>query len=138
MSAIGLALRTYLSGRAGYSATIPGGISPEVAGVGSSMPYAVYQLTSATPQMQLSGTPAVRTERVQVTVVSTTRASAAVVGDWIRAQIIASPGRQTIGSTLVHHWRVEDVSHLAEVVGDGDDEPLRVTVLDVHGTYQES
>ena len=64
MSVLGRACRTYLTGRTGYAATVPGGISPELAAVGTSMPYVVYQTITTQPQMLLAGTPAVFTERV--------------------------------------------------------------------------
>lgn len=136
MSVLGKACRTYLSGRTGYGSTVPGGISPEIANVGTTMPYVVYQTITTQPQMLLSGTPAVMTERVQVTVVSNTRASAQVVVDWIRQQIQANPGRQTIGSTTVHHWRIDDTADQSEVVSDGDDEATRLSTIELVGVYQ--
>jgi nucleotide-binding universal stress UspA family protein len=87
MSALGKLLRTYLVGRTDYGTTIPGGISPENAPVGSSLPYVVYQGISTQRQMLLRGTPAVITERVTLTAVAETRASAQGVLVWIAEQI---------------------------------------------------
>lgn len=136
MSVLGRACRTYLTGRTGYAATVPGGISPELAAVGTSMPYVVYQTITTQPQMLLAGMPAVFTERVQITVVSNTRASAQAVVDWIRTQVQANPGRQTVGSTTVHHWRIDDAADQSEVVSDGDDEATRLSTIELVGVYQ--
>ena len=89
MSALGKLLRTYLVGRTNYATTVPGGISPENAPVGSSLPYVVYQGISTQRQMLLAGTPAVITERVTLTAVAETRSDAQGVLVWIAAQIEA-------------------------------------------------
>jgi hypothetical protein len=136
MSALGKLLRTYLVARSNYATTIPGGISPENAPVGSSLPYVVYQGISTQRQMLLRGTPAVITERVTLTAVAETRSGAQGVLVWIAAQIEATPGRQTVDGTTVHHWRIEEAQDQSELGGDGTDELARLTTIDVVGTYQ--
>lgn len=136
MSALGKLLRTYLVGRTNYSTTVPGGISPENAPVGSSLPYVVYQGISTQRQMQLSGTPVAITERVTLTAVAETRSAAQGVLTWLAAQIEATPGRQTVSGTIIHHWRVEEAQDQSELGGDGTDELARLTTIDVVGTYQ--
>ena len=136
MSALGKLLRTYLVDRTDYGTTIPGGISPENAPVGSSLPYVVYQGISTQRQMLLSGIPAVITERVTLTAVSDTRLSAQGVLVWIAEQIEATPGRHTVSGVTIHHWRIEEAQDQSELGGDGTDELARLTTIDVVGTYQ--
>ena len=136
MSALGKLLRTYLVGRSNYATTVPGGISPENAPVGSSLPYVVYQGISTQRQMLLAGTPAVITERVTLTAVAETRSDALGVLVWIAAQIEATPGRHTVSSTPIHHWRIEEAQDQSELGGDGTDELARLTTIDIVGTYQ--
>lgn len=136
MSALGKLLRTYLVGRSNYATTIPGGISPENAPEGSSLPYVVYQGISTQRQMLLAGTPAVITERVTLTAVANTRSTAQDVLVWIAAQIEATSGRHTVSSTTIHHWRIEEAQDQSELGGDGTDELARLTTIDIVGTYQ--
>lgn len=136
MSALGKLLRTYLVGRTDYATTVPGGISPENAPVGSSLPYVVYQGISTQRQMLLAGTPAVITERVTLTAVAETRSDAQGVLVWIAAQIEATPGRHTVSGTTIHHWRIEEAQDQSELGGDGTDELARLTTIDIVGTYQ--
>jgi hypothetical protein len=86
--------------------------------------------------MLLSGIPAVITERVTLTAISDTRSSAQDVLVWIAAQIEATPGRQTVSGTTIHHWRIEEAQDQSELGGDGTDELARLTTIDVVGTYQ--
>jgi hypothetical protein len=136
MSALGKLLRTYLVGRTDYGTTIPGGISPENAPVGSSLPYVVYQGISTQRQMLLRGTPAVITERVTLTAVAETRSDAQGVLVWIAEQIEATSGRHTVSGVTIHHWRIEEAQDQSELGGDGTDELARLTTIDVVGTYQ--
>jgi hypothetical protein len=138
MSVLGQAVRTYLTGYAGYSTYLPGGISPDQTGQGNtSQPYAVYQSASRQRQRTTGGTVVATTERVQVTVVGETRSSSQATANWIATAIAASPSRQTIGSLFVHQWRVEDEASANEVYQDGSDESARIISLEIVGTYAE-
>ena len=55
---------------------------------------------------------------------------------WIAAQIEATPGRHTVSSTTIHHWRIEEAQDQSELGGDGTDELARLTTIDIVGTYQ--
>jgi hypothetical protein len=138
MSVLGQAVRTYLAGRTGYSTYLPGGISPDQTGQGNtSQPYAVYQSISRQRQRTIDGTVMATTERVQVTVVGETRATAQATANWIASNIAATPSRQTVGSLFLHSWRVEDEASANEVYQDGSDESARIISLEITGTYAE-
>jgi hypothetical protein len=138
MSVLGQAIRTYLTGYAGYSTYLPGGISPDQTGQGNtSQPYAVYQSVSRQRQRTTGGTVVATTERVQVTVVGETRGSSQATANWIATAIAASPSRQTIGSLFLHQWRVEDEASTNEIYQDGSDESARIISIEIVGTYAE-
>ena len=42
----------------------------------------------------------------------------------------------TCGNVLVHQLRIEEEGDQAEFTGDGSDEPIRTTSLDVVGVYE--
>jgi hypothetical protein len=138
MSVLGQAVRTYLTGYAGYSTYLPGGISPDQTGQGNtSQPYAVYQSISRQRQRTTGGAVVATTERVQVTVVGETRSSSQATANWIATAIAASPSRQTIGSLFLHQWRVEDEASTNEIYQDGSDESARIISIEIVGTYAE-
>jgi hypothetical protein len=138
MSVLGQAVRTYLTGYAGYSTYLPGGISPDQTGQGNtSQPYAVYQSISRQRQRTTGGAVVATTERVQVTVVGETRGSSQATTNWIATAIAASPSRQTIGSLFLHQWRVEDEASTNEIYQDGSDESARIISIEIVGTYAE-
>lgn len=136
MSLLGKVIRDYLSTQTGYSTNLPGGIHPEQAPQGSSLPFAVTTGSSRSRQMHLDGTPAVSTEVVELTIVAMTRGAAQASADWVKSRIQASPARQTIGSTIVHHWRIENESDESQAYTDGSDEQARLTMLTIVGTME--
>lgn len=136
MSLLGKIIRDYLSTQTGYGTNLPGGIHPEQAPQGSSLPFAVTTGSSRTRQMHMDGTPAVSTEVVEMTIVAMTRGGAQTSADWVKAAIQASPARQTIGSTIVHHWRIENESDESQAFADGSDEQARLTTITIVGTME--
>ena len=136
MSLLGKVVRDYLSGLTGYSTYLPGGIHPEQAPQGSSLPFAVTTGNSRSRQMHMDGTPAVSTEVIEMTIVAMTRSAAQTSADWIKTQLQASPARQTIGSTVVHYWRIENESDESQAFADGSDELARLTTLTIVGTME--
>lgn len=136
MSLLAKVARDYLIARSGYAAALPGGIHPEQAPQGSAIPYMVTEGTNRTRELALDGTVAVSTESVQCTIVAGTRSASAVSADWVIAQIQATPARQTIGTTVVHHWRIEDQADSSESFTDGSDEQARITTLVITGTME--
>ena len=129
MSLLAKIVRAYLVGRSGYAAAIPGGISPEVVAIGNPMPYVYYSGVSKS-RTNTCG------ERISFACVAATRAEAQTLADWVATQILASPSRTTLSGVLVHQLRIEEEGDQAEFTGDGSDEPIRTTSLDVVGVYE--
>lgn len=136
MSLLGKIVRAYLVGRAGYTAAVPGGISPEVVAIGNAMPYVYYSGVSKTRTNTCGNVPVLIGERITLSCVANSRSEAQTLADWVVAQILASPARTTLSGVLVHQLRIEEEGDQAEFTGDGSDEPIRTTSLDVVGVYE--
>lgn len=137
MSALGKVVRDFLVARTGYGDALPGGIHPDTNPVGSAMPYAVYSGVSRQRAASVGGATVATTERVQFTVAAMTRAAAQTSAQWISDQIKATPSRQTVGTTVIFQWRIEDETGSAEVLDDGTDEAIRTVDVDLVGIYKE-
>lgn len=138
MSALGRITREFLTAQAGYAAAVPGGIHPDIAPVGSQMPYVVYSGVSKTPVGILSGSVVAQTERVQFTVCAMTRGAAQTTAKWIGDRIRLSPGRQSVGTATIFQWNIEDETGSAEPLGDGSDEAVRTVDVDLIATFKEA
>ena len=138
MSALGRIAREFWTGQTGYAAAIPGGIHPDIAPVGTTMPYVVYTGVSRTAVGLLNGTTTAQTERVQFTVCSMSRSEAQVAAKWLGDRIRSSPGRQSVGTATIFQWNIEDETGSAEVLGDGSDEAVRTVDVDLIGTFKEA
>ena len=136
MSLLAKIVRAYLVGRSGYAAAIPGGISPEVVAIGNAMPYVYYSGVSKSRTNTCGNVPVLISERISFACVAATRAEAQTLADWVATQILASPSRTTLSGVLVHQLRIEEEGDQAEFTGDGSDEPIRTTSLDVVGVYE--
>lgn len=138
MSVLGQAVRTYLSAATGYAAALPGGIAPDQAAQATeSKPFAVYQSVGRVRSRTVTGTVVSTMERIQLSVVGETRASAQTSANWIANKIAAEPGRKTVGSLFIHCWQVDDESSTNEPYADGSDESARIITLEISGTYSE-
>ena len=138
MSALGRIAREFWMSQTGYAAAIPGGIHPDIAPVGTVMPYVVYTGVSRTAVGLLSGTVTAQTERVQFTVCSMSRSESQVAAKWLGDRVRSSPGRQSVGSATIFQWNIEDETGSAEVLGDGSDEAVRTVDVDLIGTFKEA
>lgn len=138
MSVLGQAVRSYLSGVAGYAAALPGGIAPDQAAQGTeSKPFAVYQSVGRVRSRTVTGTVVCTMERIQISVVGDTRAAAQSSANWIASAIASNPGRKTVGSLFIHAWQVDDESSTNEPYADGSDESARIITIEISGTYFE-
>lgn len=138
MSALGRIAREFLISQTGYAAAIPGGIHPDIAPVGSQMPYCVYVGVSKLPVGVLTGSVLCHTERLQFTVAAMTRSEAQAAAKWIGDRFRASPGRQSVGTATIFQWNIEDETASAEPIGDGSDEAVRTVDVDLIATYKEA
>ena len=134
MSVFGKAIRTHLTGQTGYSATIPGGISPEIAPAGSAMPFVVYTGSEDTPVLRLDGTTVARQASVNLVVTADTRSECESVASWIRTKLEQGTWIGT-SNPKVFFWRVVSQSDVSEVILDGADESIRLVNLQIEGAY---
>lgn len=134
MSVFGKAIRTHLVAQTGYSATIPGGISPEIAPAGSTMPFVVYTGSEDTPVLRLDGTTVARTASVNLVVTAETRSACESVVAWIRTKLEQGTWVGT-ANPKVFFWRVNSQSDVSEVILDGADESVRLVNLQIDGAY---
>jgi hypothetical protein len=137
MSQLGKIIRDYLSAKPDFATYFPGGIEPDTNTIFDPTPYAVYQRVSSTKGRSLGGTTHYRSERVQFTVVGSTRAQADQSARWLADQIEASPNRQTVGAATIFYWQVEDETDSAEVYEDGSDDDAPTVDIDITGTFKE-
>ena len=137
MSMLGKLVRDYLITQTGFAATFPGGLNPDSNPVDYALPFAVYQGISRTRERLLTNAVWYTVERIQISVAAMTRAQAQTGAQWIADKLALSPGLQTIGTTKVYYWKVDDESAQAELLGDGSDESVRTVEIDILGAYLE-
>lgn len=134
MSALGKAIRTHLVAQTGYSATIPGGISPEIAPAGVTMPFVVYTGSEDAPVLKLDGTTICRQASVNFVVTAMTRSDCESVVAWLRTKLEQGTWVGT-ANPKVFFWRITSHSDVSEVILDGSDESVRLVNLQVDGAY---
>ena len=134
MSVFGKAIRTHLTSQTGYAATIPGGISPEIAPAGSTLPFVVYTGSEDTPVLRLDGTTVARQASVNLVVTAETRSECESVTAWIRSKLEQGTWTE-MANPKIFFWRVISQSDVSEVILDGSDESIRLVNLQIDGAY---
>lgn len=133
MSLLGKAVRTYLTGRTGFSGNFPGGMSPEIAPAGVSLPFIVYSGANSDRLTEVSGKVLGHLETVNLVITAKTRAECETLVDWLANHIRTANGWKTVADPKVAWWRSGTQGDVAEVILDGADESIRQVTLDVIG-----